>query len=497
MKYSNSLNQFVFFILLALLLLHLPFLTADPDLLLSESRGAFTDEGLYSMQVRNLIQQGDLTLNYSDAMAKTPLFSVLLGVFYAVFANQLWVGRLVVLLLSWGIILWHLRKTAWERHLAIFLMLSLNSFYLFHFSHLALAEMLSTACIFAALLLSSRMPQQFKASQSICAALYILAAIFIKIQFAYVLLLLPLSILLQLLLAYGIERQQLFKHLLLSSLVLGVGLVLFYLIWYLPNWALFQQILGTQTANRFVAWKDFPDFFDFLFKLMFWNNFQWWSTLVGLIAVLISSVLFFIPNLRLKERFLWLGIFVWFLLESHKLGFTYYPTRYYISFFFVLGIFSGLGFSALWQWQTKLHAQRLSYGLQFLVLLLSLGFLIKNIGDNYAAYQRRTYSLAKVNQYLKRYDFKGHTILGAWAASLSWGTNAKCIPVWKDYFNDEDPIRQFKPRMVIVESYHTSPNHPYVPKGIHLETLSDSSRFFTVGRWEIELWWMKEEIYQE
>ena len=54
--------------------LTVPFLLADPDIDISSSRDANTDEGLNTCQIRNFVNHNDLTLQKSDNFVKTPLF---------------------------------------------------------------------------------------------------------------------------------------------------------------------------------------------------------------------------------------------------------------------------------------------------------------------------------------------------------------------------------------------------------------------------------------
>ena len=81
-----------------LLALHLPFLMSDPDPVVSElSRGPWTDEGLNTIQVRNFINHGYLSLSECDNLIKTPFFGFVLVPFYSLPGTDIWVGRAVVL----------------------------------------------------------------------------------------------------------------------------------------------------------------------------------------------------------------------------------------------------------------------------------------------------------------------------------------------------------------------------------------------------------------
>ena len=86
-------------LLIALILSHLPFLEADADLNISSgSRGAWTDEGLNTCQIRNFINHGHFNLLDSDNFLKTPLFSIFLFPFFKLFGISMYVARLITVL---------------------------------------------------------------------------------------------------------------------------------------------------------------------------------------------------------------------------------------------------------------------------------------------------------------------------------------------------------------------------------------------------------------
>lgn len=78
--------------------IQVPFLQSDPDILFTDGRGANTDEGLNTCQIRNFVNHGVLTLDKSDNLIKTPFFSLLLCLPFKLFGTSLLVARLTVLL---------------------------------------------------------------------------------------------------------------------------------------------------------------------------------------------------------------------------------------------------------------------------------------------------------------------------------------------------------------------------------------------------------------
>jgi hypothetical protein len=86
-------------LLLLLVILQVPFLNADPDLFLSHSRDAHSDEGLNTIQLRNYVNHGYLDPWECDNLMKNPLFNLILFLPFTIFGTKLIVARLTVLFL--------------------------------------------------------------------------------------------------------------------------------------------------------------------------------------------------------------------------------------------------------------------------------------------------------------------------------------------------------------------------------------------------------------
>ena len=95
---KNNYQYLLLFILIVVI--HLPFLDADPHYFHSTGRAAYTDEGLYAAQSRNFVNNGSFQLSSSDALIKTPLFGFSLVLPFTIFGISLAIARLWVLLLS-------------------------------------------------------------------------------------------------------------------------------------------------------------------------------------------------------------------------------------------------------------------------------------------------------------------------------------------------------------------------------------------------------------
>jgi hypothetical protein len=98
---------------------------------------------------------------------------------------------------------------------------------------------------------------------------------------------------------------------------------------------------------------------------------------------------------------------------------------------------------------------------------------------------------------LQPYDFGSQPILGVWAYTLAGGTKAKTLGVRYDYLNFEDPINNYMPRLVITEFNEAESDNVFSRQGIDLKAISDSMRSFKVWRYDLELYWIKQELINE
>ena len=99
-KISSFLkNKYIFLILFLLLLCHIPFLGADPDTLVDiDTRGAWSDEGLYSSQIRNLVNHHTFNIKENTTFIRGPLLNIIQLPFFYFFGSKLIVCRLITLI---------------------------------------------------------------------------------------------------------------------------------------------------------------------------------------------------------------------------------------------------------------------------------------------------------------------------------------------------------------------------------------------------------------
>ncbi|MGB3076573.1 MAG: hypothetical protein WBB36_14695, partial [Chitinophagales bacterium] len=181
-------------LLSVVLLLHLPFLGADPDIHLSSSRDAFTDEGLNTSQLRNYINHGKLDFMECDNLIKTPLFNLALYIPLQLFGTHLTVARITILLIVFGFIFFLLSNLHFRPVIIIMSLTTMLQYYVFQYAHFSLSEMLSTVFILSGifyifLFVANNCRQQMHLFLS---SFYIALAYYSKIQFVYIISLIPL-----------------------------------------------------------------------------------------------------------------------------------------------------------------------------------------------------------------------------------------------------------------------------------------------------------------
>lgn len=469
--------------------MQIPFLTSDPDSNLSESRGANTDEGLNTCQIRNFVNHNDLTLDKSDNFVKTPLFGAILFLPIKIFGSNLLTGRLTILILSVFLcFIIYSKNNYWIVFGLVSIVMIYSEYYIFHFFHLCLAEILSSILIFFSLfILIESKYQQFTIRSSFISSTTISLAYFLKIQFLYAVIILPISTILYILVDKE-RKKQWIKHLEYTLIFLISYLFIYYFFWYLPNRDLFDYVMSDQTYNRFVDFSNLIPHVKFKLNHIFYNNFLKYFTFLFYVSFLIG-IIYSVKTSNSSFRFIFIGISSWLAVELHKLLMTYLPTRYLISLFFSMGLIITLVLVETLLLRSKYKSINF---LKIIPVLLLFFFAIQN-GINFSSsYKNREFSIKNINDYLSNYNFYEKPVMGAWAPSLSWKSKAISYPIWKDYFNDKNVIEMFRPAIIISEINEDDSNQAFLSQGIIIDNFADSIKYFTVNKWKLKLLWMKQ-----
>ncbi len=491
---SNFLHQYLTpkwgLLLLSLIYfsIQLPFIKADPDIQISWSRGANTDEGLHASQIRNFINHGDLGLQESDNFIKTPLFGAYLFAPIALFGSSLSVARWAVIIPFFLLIFWVSWKNPYHVKLLLFFIpMVFLEYHVFTFAHFSLAEMPSTIFIFSGILLFAQPLKKDKTWQrAIGLALLFSMAYLFKIQFLYIVPILPL-----LLLVYFLRKKDRkkihVKALFLGSILMGLIFSIYILVWYLPNQEFYNYVMIDQTTNRFAYYFDLPDHLRWINKNIFLEKKLQPVTVLFYFSFPVGVLLFFRKTSIFYKK-IFLGLSLWLLLEFHKLTMMYLPTRYLVSLIFCMAAINSLVVFEIFR---LLFLEKKYQRWVFIPSLLFAIVLFFNLNNYQNAYERRTFDIRRINQYLAQYEFGDQPIIGAWAPSLTWKTKAKTYPVWGEYFNDKGILTKQKPAIIISELDESDSSQAYQSQDIQIDQHADSIRYFQIHNFKLKILWMK------
>jgi hypothetical protein len=483
MKYS-----WFILILLLFLLMHIPFLQADPDILSDRySRGAWTDEGLYTSQIRNWVNHGDFSMWENDAFIKTPLFGILHIPFFKIFGTGLIISRLIVLFTVFFSLLLFAKVKEFRIPALFIVLLAFSQYHIFQYSHYGLAEMMSISAIVLSSLFLYQFYETRKNWQLFLSALLIIISILLKIQFVYAIVIIPVTTFI-----IGVSdfikskkrNWKIFIPFLLSMGFLILFIILLFLIYYLPNQKFIQYMYANEGDSRYPStWENIRKTIDFNFKTRFVLDGLISLDVLLSIALVISFVFLFIKR-TLKFKIPILFGFVWLLSELNKVVISNVPTRYSLSLIFAAIFFISFVIAEL------SSPKQILYKLNLLIVIVVCFF---QLSFTYKAFNRRSNCVKKVNDYLIACNINNQTIIGPWSSTLAGNTKAKTFPIWYKYIGNKDPIHSYKPRLVVTEFDEMDSGYAYRSEGINLSKIADSSRSFNIWKYSIDLYWINQD----
>lgn len=486
---SKSRNRIIVLIALGILVIALqyPFLLADPDINISTSRGANTDEGLYTCQIRNYINQGELGMNDTDGLVKTPLLSGVLYPSFSLFGISKKVARSTVLI-SFLLLFLHVFQRN-KRYLlwgGISTLVVIIQYYIFHFTHFSLAEILSSGCAFISIVYLTQREKHKSYRNYFFAAMFCSFTYYFKIQYIYFIPLLPSILIAQLVFSEKRNKEQFWK----IGMTIGfltLFLAIYLLCWYWPNKELLDFVLTDQTSDRWVKMEHMPGRISYVLQKYFHNKYLIYFSISFYISLVLGLIRLWNKPTKMFQ-YTFMGLLIWLILELHKLFISYLPTRYIISLILLMGLIITLVTTEYLLEKSKNNIYKI---LKSFMVLLSLFLSTINIKCYVESYGNRSFDMEKAELVLSSQSFgqaeRRKPIIGPWAASLSWNSKQKTLPVWKGYFNDENPIQKLNPAVVISEIDEEDSNQAYSSQGISIDSLSDSIHYFRVNKWELKL----------
>lgn len=489
----RSIKKYLpFFVVVIYFLLQLPFLNADPDKLVDPlMRHAWTDEGLYASQIRNFVDHGSFDIKENSTFVRGPFFNIIQLPFFYVFGTSLLTGRLIVLGLTLLVLFLFLKNEKLRLAGLFMFVFSLLEFHIFQFAHYSMAELICIDFILLSLyfIVSARekVPANKRKLLVFFSAFFLFLSYSSKVQYLYVGALAPATFFFLSLNEAWVNRKFkwiFFNDFFWSVLFSGALAGAYYFLWFLPNKEFYLYVMSSETSARFgSSLKEFWDVAKFNYKYIIWTN-DFKIMVLHFYLILLAGLFFFIFK-RKKALHSTIAIFslIWIVLELHKIPMKYLPNQYLLSLFFAIGLFTA-----------SMYSELITYFRKFRYVFFGLALVIGvyNLSWYVSAYKQRTYQLREINNYLSQYDLGESTIIGPWAASVTWKSNSKTLPVWDNYFNWKDPINTYKPAIVITEFDERDSDYAYKNHGIDLNQVSDSCKRFDVWNYKLCLYWISQ-----
>lgn len=467
-------------VLAGVMALHLPFVMADAEASLGFSRGPWTDEGLYTAQVRNALRTGTLDLAESDGVIKEPLYSLLaFGVLKGV-GDSMTVMRLTMLALSTLLLaVVASGRSPLSRAVMVGVPVLALSYYPFHYAHLALVEMTAAFLIVGALwAVHQRLLGAGRWTWAV-SALLVFVAYGMKVQFVYAAAIAPLAFALAWVLNPDEWRtgwRAAVANVLGASAAAVIMAAVFAIGWYWPNQALMKFVLGAQSSRGSASTTQLmhslaDNLHTLLMDRRLWA--VWLLVLVGLAAAVLA---WRAVRVNPAHRRQWVALMAppaaWVLIELHKLTLSYLPSRYFLSLVMALGLLGAAGLCAVWMWAAR-HPDRVQRHAPIswrpavvAVLVIVLGL---DARDYAKSYERRSYAIRDTQRRLAAEGrWNDQLVIGPWASTLFWGSGAITKPVWKGYFNDGEVLRGLKPAAILSEPDQGDSEGAYQAAGLTL-----------------------------
>jgi len=483
---GKNISTYFGIILFGLLLVaHLPFLDADPDINISYSRGPFTDEGLNTIQIRNLVNHGELNIEECDNLLKTPLFNFSLLIPFTIFGTSLVAGRLFILLFLIVILGLTSKQKYFRGIVMVFGLITLLEYHVFQFSHFVLAEMMAvTLTILSIYYLSLYADRKGKNQIKYLAlsSVFLSLTYYAKIQFIYFVPLIPAVLLLM-----KMNRINSIKtyHIILVSALTLLFLLLYFFGWYMPNRSIYDHMMIYQSGFFDINEKTLSQI-NFNLQYYFLEGKNMIVSILFAITVLLGIYLFRNSN-NMQFRFVFIAAILWFLLETHKLTMEYLPSRYLISMICAAGFLIASVLNEAFMYFIRSKKPKIFNWLIGGIVALLFMF---NLTDYKSMLNDRSFAIRDINTYVSENYEGDRPVIGAWAPSLCWKSNAYSFPVWDKFLNFRDPVNTYNPKIIFSEYDEEDSNQAYLNQNIILQNEADSSRRFIVGHWKVVAWWM-------
>jgi hypothetical protein len=487
---NRYLNQWGFLPVLLLLFVavQVPFLEADPHTNISlSSRDAFTDEGLNTSQVINRVNHGHWIVDECDNLIKTPLFSLWLYPVYAIFGTSILAGRLWVLIGCMALLFFASRKNNFLPWVAgVFVLTVLTQYHVFQYVRFTMAEMTACFLVFAALSYAIKYGENDDLWELVWSGIFLWAAVSVKNQFGYVLVFLPVWALIIPLVNRKLWTKRTAVSFVVSITTLALGGAVYYFGWYLQVKETYDYVMADQAGGRFIPLEKFSEMQAQARKFLLSSD-VYFLTYLGIFSLVALPINFFTSKNKTLLSISLLSL-VWAVAEFHKFGMWYVPSRYLSPFLFAWGIF--IAIQLVWVGKNAFDYRFFSRAVSFFALILFLGAFTRNFISLKRTYDGRKFVIHDTNRMLSKIEFGNRPVAGPWAPALARETGARVIPVWFEYFNDDNLIEKFNPKIIVSEADEGDSGGAFKNRGIDLQNRADSIKKVQVGHYEILIYYL-------
>jgi hypothetical protein len=300
------------------------------------------------------------------------------------------------------------------------------------------------------------------------------------IQFVYIL---AIPVLLKIV-DYLVNRSSDNRNQLIIASIYFICIILGILsIWYLPFQAEWVQISKQQSGSFSL---------DKITVSLIWDNLKLnflsksYILFTGLFIFSFCAAIYQLVKKQYPSDYRTLLIICisWFILELHKLGLSYLPIRYLISFYlsmgFLISVVIGYYLSVF-----KLRAKML------IVLVLFVQFIL-NCSLYKQAFLSRSYTVQKMNNYFQKLTSENDVVIGPWAPGCTWETKCASYPIWNNFLAGRDIIKYYHPNFIVSEFNHEDSGSAYEKNNINLNNLCDSLTQAKVALWTLNVYRVKD-----
>jgi len=476
-------------LLAAIAILHAFFINSDPDTNADPAtRGAFTDEALYSMQSRNYVVSNEFSLTENDTWIQGPVYGALQIAAYKIFGVRMSVARTITIAAMLLILLFSFWATQTRKIILCLAAFGFTEFHLFSFSHYALPYMISLsmvvlgAILFVHAVTSERRSENIKFS--VLCVIALLMAFAVKVSFFYAFFIPLLSSLLLFLLErkpeQKVKKRRTFVILLI---VIAIAMLVYVALWYLPHKSFFDYVVfGHVEALIPGTYGEIMYDLKFNFMNRIWGTHLRYIFLLFTASAIAAGYLLHERKFTNSQKALLVFALAWILIETHRFAMWYLPFRYILGLIISCFLFMSVVAVAFWENMGKLR---------YLLIIPVLMVFYVNGKDYAASYSSRTTVISEANKYFSSVPFNHKNVIGAWAPCLNWESDAKVLPVWDKYLHYKDPVKSYSPVAIVAEAKEDDSNQAFVKQGVQLNEISDSLKMFKIGAFQVNVFWLK------